>query len=123
MRKNDRVANCRVASVFRAEMLEPRRLLTVLAFEGLNEDASSIPSDYGQHVSDAFNDGYVYIQNGEGFTPDVAVDFINGDGSVNSFTNGFGNLRAVAYPDHNGDGILRIIFTSTDSSTDVVVTS
>src|SRR6266478_356268 len=96
----------------RVEWLEPRRMLTVLSFDVPVDGGEPIPGGYGQNVSSSSNGEYTYAQNGEGFTPNTTVRYLeNNGGTIRAWGSGFGDLQNVAYADSQGDGILRVLLS------------
>lgn len=86
-------------------------------------DGQNVPQDYGDNVANTI-DGLFHYERGNGFTPDLQVDYATWEGqvgvgapateSLSCWSNGFGDLNNVAYPSTaNGTGEV-VIFPDSD---------
>jgi hypothetical protein len=67
---------------------------TVLTFEGL---FGAIDQSYGDRVAGNMAGGYTFSQMGEGFTPNVVVDYDPSGGAPRTWPSGYGDLTRVLY--------------------------
>lgn len=70
-------------------LLPPAAKATVLTFDvGSNFNGTSIPSGYGDNVDQPFVAGVSYLE-GNGWTPDIVVDFLPDFGSYSHWASGY----------------------------------
>lgn len=81
---------------------------TVLTFDPHPGNYEPVDPGYGDHVASATTDGFTYGEEGEGWTPDVAVDFDGGGVPVKHWDEDYGDLEDVIYRAANRSGHLRV---------------
>ena len=86
---------------------------TTLSFDIPGGDGDPLPLSYGDRVAGLFQDGAVYSESGEGYTPNVTVAFEGSSGPTGAlWIAEYGALENVAYNPISGDTAFRIRFRS-----------
>src|SRR5438874_1957558 len=89
------------------ELLESRRLLTVLTYDPVSADSVILPSRYGDRVTSASQGGFNYGTTG-GATPSVTANFGPLAKNVRQWKTGYGDLTNVIFAGDSASGILEV---------------
>src|SRR5256885_14767937 len=93
------------------ELLESRRLLTVLTFDPVSADAVILPSGYGDRVTSASQGGFNYGTTG-GATPNVTANFGPLAKNVRQWKENYGDLHNVLFAGDSANGILEVTLSA-----------
>src|SRR5437762_2118437 len=93
------------------ELLETRRLLTVLTFDPVSADGVVLPAGYADRVTSASQGGFNYdLSNGA--TPNITASFGPVASNVRQWTTGYGDKTNVLFAGDSANGILEVTLTA-----------
>jgi hypothetical protein len=73
-------------------------------------NSAVLPDEYGDRVTALTMGSFSYAESGEGFTPNVEVEYVRGPAQPAWWGPNYGDLQGVLYEERDGFGELEIVF-------------